>query len=410
MKAILGIGNFPQKEIKIQIGGSKSESNRLLILKGQFPNISIENLSKSDDTNVLQNGLKVLKGTVDVHHAGTAMRFLTAYFAAREGADIILTGSQRMRERPIGILVEALKKMGADIEFLMEEGFPPLNIRGRTLLKNEVSVQSDVSSQYISALMLIAPMLPKGIQISLEGETVSKPYVEMTLSLLEQLGIKVSFNTNEINIPSTSQIKNTKIMIESDWSSASYFYSLVALSKDLANFSKNSLQGDAVLSTIYENLGVRTRFNVAEKSISLSKETVQLPDIMDLELSNSPDLAQTVAVSCFGLGIGCRLTGLQTLKIKETDRLSALKTELSKLGANVQIGNNFLQLEKSSHIRPNVSVETYQDHRMAMAFAPLAIKTNLVIENAEVVSKSYPNFWNDLKKTGISCEFGTLSV
>src|SRR5690554_4748786 len=255
MKAILGIGNFPQKEIKIQIGGSKSESNRLLILKGQFPNISIENLSKSDDTNVLQNGLKVLKGTVDVHHAGTGMRFLTAYFAAREGADIILTGSQRMRERPIGILVEALKKMGADIEFLVEEGFPPLRIRGRTLLKNEVSVQSDVSSQYISALMLIAPMLPKGIQISLEGETVSKPYVEMTLSLLEQLGIKVSFNTNEINIPSTSQIKNTNIMIESDWSSASYFYSLVALSKDLeitlANFSKNSLQGDAVLSTIY---------------------------------------------------------------------------------------------------------------------------------------------------------------
>lgn len=414
MKAILGIGNFPQKEINIQIGGSKSESNRLLVLKSQFPNISIENLSKSDDTNVLQEGLKAIKGTVDVHHAGTAMRFLTAYFAAKEGADIILTGSQRMRKRPIGILVEALKKMGGDIEFLIEEGFPPLKIKGRTLLKNEVSVQSDVSSQYISALMLIAPMLPNGIQISLKGETVSKPYVEMTFSLLERLGIKGNFSDNKIDIPRTPKIENIKTIVESDWSSASYFYSLVALSKDLeitlANFSKNSLQGDAILSTIYESLGVRTRFNVAEKSISLSKTTAKLPDRMDLELSNSPDLAQTIAVSCFGLGIGCRLTGLQTLKIKETDRLSALKTELSKLGANVQIGNDFLQLEKSSHIRPNVLVETYQDHRMAMAFAPLAIKTNLLIENAEVVSKSYPNFWNDLKKTGISCEFGTLSV
>ncbi len=406
MKAILGRGTFPKRSVNINIGGSKSESNRLLILQAQFPNIIIKNLSESDDTLVLQKGLTVSKGTVDVHHAGTAMRFLTAYFSTKVDAEIILTGSQRMHERPIGVLVDALISLGADIEYLQNKGFPPIKIIGKTLRKREVIIQSDVSSQYISALMLMAPMLPKGILISLKGKPISRPYIEMTLSLLNRIGINGSFSDNKIEISPVKKVEGAEIIVESDWSSASYFYSLVALSDDfeitLSYFSDESLQGDAILASIYKSLGVHTRFNAAERSIVISKTLVQLPNSLSLDLSNTPDLAQTVAVSCFGLGINCKLTGLQTLKIKETDRLSALKIELSKLGAEVQIDENSIQFEGVKQIRPNGIIKTYQDHRMAMAFAPLAIKTNLCIENAEVVSKSYPSFWNDLKMTGIS--------
>ena len=408
MKANLKRGELPSENIKINICGSKSESNRLLILQAQFPNISIENLSDSDDTAVLQKGLRVLKGTVDVHHAGTAMRFLTAYFAATEGTEVLLTGSQRMQQRPIGILVDALKSLGADIEYAQNEGFPPLRIIGKKLLKNEVRIKADVSSQYISALMLIAPALPKGLKISLQGKTTSVPYIEMTLQLLRNIGISGDFEKNVISISAKETIHDNLMIVESDWSSASYFYSLVALSDDLqitlGSFSEESLQGDAALVQIYESLGVQTYSNISEKTISLSKKDTQLPDSLLLDLANTPDLAQTIAVSCFGLGIGCRLTGLHTLKIKETDRLSALKIELEKLGASVQIDENSLNLEKSFHLNPEVSIETYQDHRMAMAFAPLALKTELTINNAEVVSKSYPNFWSDLKIAGVECE------
>ncbi|MDX1783645.1 MAG: 3-phosphoshikimate 1-carboxyvinyltransferase [Aequorivita vladivostokensis] len=409
MKANLKRGELPSENIKINICGSKSESNRLLILQAQFPNISIENLSDSDDTAVLQKGLKISKGTVDVHHAGTAMRFLTAYFAATEGTEVLLTGSQRMQQRPIGILVDALKSLGADIEYAQNEGFPPLRIIGKKLLKNEVRIKADVSSQYISALMLIAPALPKGLKISLQGKTTSVPYIEMTLQLLRNIGISGDFEKNVISISSAKETIHDNLMIvESDWSSASYFYSLVALSDDLqitlGSFFEESLQGDAALAQIYETLGVQTYFNISEKTISLSKKNSQLPDSLLLDLANTPDLAQTIAVSCFGLGIGCRLTGLHTLKIKETDRLSALKIELEKLGASVQIDENSLNLEKSFHLNPEVSIETYQDHRMAMAFAPLALKTELTINKAEVVSKSYPNFWSDLKIAGVECE------
>ena len=408
MKANLKRGELPSENIKINICGSKSESNRLLILQAQFPNISIENLSDSDDTAVLQKGLKISKGTVDVHHAGTAMRFLTAYFAATEGTEVLLTGSQRMQQRPIGILVEALKSLGADIEYAQNEGFPPLRIIGKKLLKNEVRIKADVSSQYISALMLIAPALPKGLKISLQGKTTSVPYIEMTLQLLRNIGISGDFEKNVISISAAETIHDNLMIVESDWSSASYFYSLVALSDDLqitlGSFFEESLQGDAALAQIYETLGVQTYFNISEKTISLSKKNSQLPDSLLLDLANTPDLAQTIAVSCFGLGIGCRLTGLHTLKIKETDRLSALKIELEKLGASVQIDESSLNLEKSFHLNPEVSIETYQDHRMAMAFAPLALKTELTINNAEVVSKSYPNFWSDLKIAGVECE------
>lgn len=408
MKANLERGSFPTENIKINISGSKSESNRMLILQAQFPNISIENLSESDDTAVLQQALKILKGSVDIHHAGTAMRFLTAYFSAKEGAEITLTGSQRMQERPIGVLVNALKSLGADIEYLKNEGFPPLKIKGKSLQKREVNIEANISSQYISALMLIAPMLPNSLKISLEGKTTSIPYIEMTMSLLKNLGIKGSFSNNEIGISAAKNVENTKLIVESDWSSASYFYSLVALSENaeitLGSFSEDSLQGDAALVQIYNSLGVQTVFNTSEKTISISKKKIELPDSLLLDLANTPDLAQTIAVTCFGLGIGCKLTGLHTLKIKETDRLSALKNELEKLGATIQIDENSLNLEIALQIHPNKIIETYQDHRMAMAFAPLSLKTNLTINNAGVVSKSYPAFWDDFQKAGIKCE------
>ena len=408
MKAILGRGNLSEENILIQIGGSKSESNRLLILQAIFSKISIKNLSDSDDTLVLQKALGIEKGAVDIHHAGTAMRFLTAYFAAKKDVEIILTGSQRMQERPIGILVDALCSLGADIQYVDKIGFPPLKISGKTLHKSKVSIKADVSSQYISALMLISPMLPDGIQITLEGNPTSKPYFEMTLSLLNQLGIRGEFEKNRIEIFPIKEIPKREVTVESDWSSASYFYSLVALSENfimtLGNFSEISLQGDSVLRNIYGSLGVETIFNASDKTISLSKKNVELPDSLVLDLSNTPDLAQTIAVTCFGLGIGCKLNGLETLKIKETDRLLALRNELKKLGADIEVNSDSLHLKNSSQIKPSQIIKTYQDHRMAMAFSPLALKANLIIENAEVVSKSYPNFWEDLKKTGVSCE------
>jgi 3-phosphoshikimate 1-carboxyvinyltransferase len=407
MKAILEHGSFPVKNVKINISGSKSESNRMLILQAQFPNISIENLSESDDTKVLLEGLKTTNGTVDVHHAGTAMRFLTAYFAAKEDTEIILTGSQRMQERPIGILVNALKSLGADIEYLKNEGFPPLKIKGKSLQKSEVKIKANISSQYISALMLVAPMFPNGLRIYLEGKTTSMPYIEMTLSLLKSIGIKGGFSKNEILISSEKNVETKTLVVESDWSSASYFYSLLALSENaemtLGSYSNKSLQGDSALALIYDSLGVKTVFNTSEGIISLSKKKTELPDSLLLDLSNTPDLAQTIAVTCFGLGISCKLTGLHTLKIKETDRLLALKNELEKMGATIQVDDDSLNLEKATKINSNKSIETYQDHRMAMAFAPLSLKTKLAINDAEVVSKSYPNFWKDLQKVGIKC-------
>ncbi|QAA81618.1 3-phosphoshikimate 1-carboxyvinyltransferase [Aequorivita sp. H23M31] len=413
MKAILHSGDFPVQNRKIIIGGSKSESNRLLILKSLFLNIRIKSLSESDDTRVLEKSLKTLKGTVNIHHAGTAMRFLTAYYASMEGAEITLKGSQRMHERPIGILVEALRNLGADIEYLENEGFPPLKITGKKLTVDEVTIPADVSSQYISALMLIAPKLPNGLKIYLDGDTVSEAYIQMTLSLLRRIGVKASLNNNQITISPVEKVEEVEIAVESDWSSASYFYSLVALSENLkitlSHFSKDSLQGDSFLPEIYKVFGVQTDFNTAENSINLYKQEVILPNRVTLDLSNTPDLAQTIAVTCFGMGIACNLTGLQTLKIKETDRLSALKKELSKLGAVITIDDNSLQLERSSGILPNPSIETYEDHRMAMAFAPLAVKTDLIIEDAQVVSKSYPEFWKDLKMTGINCDLKDLS-
>jgi 3-phosphoshikimate 1-carboxyvinyltransferase len=385
----------------ITITGSKSESNRLLILQKFYQNLSIENLGESDDTAVMRKALSSTDEIVDVHHAGTAMRFLTAYFSIAEGRETILTGSKRMKERPIKILVDALKSLGADIEYMENEGYPPLKIIGKKLAKDRFIINGSVSSQYISALLLIASSLENGLKLEFEGEVTSVPYIKMTLSLLSELGIESNWYKNIITVNTKEKIKNKIITVESDWSSASYYYSLVALSKDatvtLSSYKKTSLQGDAVLAEIYKSFGVKTEFK--EHSITLSKveNRIQLQDLT-FDLSSSPDIAQTIAVTCFGLGLPCHLTGLHTLKIKETDRLVALKTELEKFGAEVLITDDALSLKASSSINKNIKVATYNDHRMAMAFAPLLLKIDLEIEHSEVVSKSYPDFWVDIQK------------
>jgi 3-phosphoshikimate 1-carboxyvinyltransferase len=376
------------------------------------------NTSNSDDSEVM---LKALQNSqlatcnshlIDVHHAGTAMRFLTAFFAIQEGKDlsdvseVVLTGSGRMKERPIKILVDALIQLGAEITYEENEGFPPIRIKGKKLTQNKVSIPANVSSQYISALLLIAPKLEKGLELTLEGEITSIPYIKMTLALLNEIGVETTFVGNKITVCYADFVSVSRLTVESDWSSASYWYSIVALSEigfqvTLSSYKKNSLQGDCALIEIYKDLGVETIFN-SDNSITIAKKTTHNSQLItrNSQLNNCPDIAQTIAVTCFGLGIGCDLTGLHTLKIKETDRLEALKTELTKLGAVVVVTNESLHLKPSTHINENIVINTYQDHRMAMAFAPLALIVPIRINEAEVVSKSYPDFWNDLKKVG----------
>ena len=392
---------------RIPITGSKSESNRSLLLQALYPNITIDNLSNSDDAMVMQKGLQIGNGLVDIHHAGTAMRFLTAYFASQEGKEVVLTGSQRMTERPIQVLVEALRALGAEIVYEKEEGYPPLRIKGKRLENSKVSLPANISSQYISALLLIAPKLPNGLELHLEGKITSVPYIRMTLGLLDEIGVENSFEDHTIKVFPKASVANTRLVVESDWSSASYFYSAIALADPgsevrLSSYKKTSLQGDSVLAVIYESLGVHTVFDRHE--IRLTKMRTKPVDHLELDLTNAPDIAQTIVVSCFGLGIGCHLTGLHTLKIKETDRLEALFTEGTKMGAKISVTHKSLTLAPSGGILQDIAIDTYDDHRMAMAFAPLALKTSLYINNAEVVSKSYPDFWNDLKQLGIGID------
>lgn len=390
---------------KITITGSKSETNRLLLLKALYPSINISNVSESDDSAVMQQALLNKKSVIDVHHAGTAMRFLTAFFAIKESSEVVITGSDRMKERPIKILVGALQNLGAKIEYLGEEGFPPLKIYGTKIIKNKVTLRADISSQYISALLLIASSLENGLELTLKGNTTSLPYINMTLSLLSEVGIKSVFSNNTIFIKPVKTLSQSTYTIESDWSSASYFYSIVALSEnskiELSYYKKNSYQGDTALAEIYKLFGVETVYN--DNSIILLKNgQFSANTEVVLNLKETPDIAQTIAVTCFGLGIGCCLEGLHTLKIKETDRLLALQVELEKLGAKVSVSNDSLILETSNTINSNIAINTYNDHRMAMAFAPLALITEIVICDAEVVSKSYPHFWEDLNHLGIN--------
>jgi 3-phosphoshikimate 1-carboxyvinyltransferase len=387
---------------KIQITGSKSESNRMLLLQALFPQIALDNLSNSDDTVAMKSGLESDNDLVDIGHAGTSMRFLTAYYSTLKNQEKTLTGSPRMQERPIVILVDALRQLGAEISYLKNEGYPPLLIKGKQLTASEVRLSANISSQYITALMLIAPSLPNGLCLHLEGKITSVPYIEMTLSLLHQIGVKATFSGQRVQVFPKNDIAQTTHDVESDWSSASYYFSMVALAKDaditLSTYKENSLQGDKVLMDIYEPLGVKSM--IKNNTLYLQKQALGFNPIQ-LDLSDAPDIAQTIAVTCYGLGVACDLTGLHTLKIKETDRLVALQNELTKLGATIEITDKSLHLQKRTNpIHPNVLIETYHDHRMAMAFAPLALLVPLRIQDADVVTKSYPGFWEDLEQSG----------
>ena len=392
---------------ELKITGSKSESNRVLLLQALFEGLEIKNVSNSDDSQLMQKALKSNSSVVDIHHAGTAMRFLTAYYATRLGKTTTLTGSSRMQERPIKILVDALNTLGASISYTKNDGYPPLLIEGKTLTKSNVQMKANVSSQYISALLLIAPTLENGLTLHLEGEITSTPYIKMTLSLLNELGVQTSFEINTITVFPFRQLTSKTFVVESDWSSASYFYSIVALSPvgtqiAISEYKSTSLQGDAILQKIYKDLGVESTFNGT--TLILKRIETSFPNCLSIDLSNAPDIAQTIAITCLGLKIDCDLTGLHTLKIKETDRLVALQNEIQKLGTTITITNKSLQLKSPLNLNSDVVISTYNDHRMAMAFAPLALKTPLFIDDAEVVSKSYPDFWNDLKAIGFTIE------
>lgn len=410
--------SHPTSEIngKIQITGSKSESNRWLILQQIFPSIErINNLSNSEDTKVLVEALKLYNFRskafnqtleINIGHTGTAMRFLTAYFAIHTDVEIVLTGSKRMQERPIEELVKALNSLGCNISYTEQEGFPPLRIKPKISLNEELEIRADISSQYITALLLNAANLPNGLKIHFQSELTSRPYVEMTKQQLESLGIKVEWLNNGIQVYPKKSITPQQVLVESDWSSASYWYSMLALSNsselELASYQDQSLQGDASLRQIYaEFFGIRSE--IKDDVLKLEKiQNFQFPTCVELNLNNTPDIAQTIAVTCAGLGIKAKLTGLHTLKVKETNRLEAMKNELKNVGVDVLITENSIELSRFKEVKDIPLIETYQDHRMAMAFAPLALKMPLKIKDEAVVDKSYPTFWQDLRSVGFA--------
>ena len=403
MSTIQISGSSLSANFSIELTGSKSETNRLLLLAALYPNLTLLNDSNAHDVSVMKKALQLSSGTVDIHHAGTAMRFLTAYFSVSENAEVLLTGSDRMKQRPIALLVDALRTLGATIEYQGEEGFPPLHIKGTVLPRSSVSIAANVSSQYLSALCLVGAKLPQGLEIELVGSITSLPYLNMTLQLLERIGVSARLDDRRIRIAPKSAIEPISLAVESDWSAASYYYSIVALSKlgtkaTLSTLREDSLQGDRVLSTIYKDFGVNTRFD--DGKVILEKVSEPLSQTLSYDLKDAPDIAQTIAVTAAGLQVDCYLTGLHTLPIKETDRLAAMKCELEKVGAGVEIDAESLRVFGHNAKLQSASIATYNDHRMAMAFAPLAILIPLTIEESFVVEKSYPDFWKHLSSIG----------
>lgn len=391
----------------ITLTGSKSISNRVLIIQALCEEtFKIHNLSSSDDTQTLKALLSSDPEVADAHHAGTTFRFLTAFLSVQEGVKT-LTGSDRMKQRPVGPLVDALTTLGADIQYIENEGYPPLLISGKKLLGGRVKINAEVSSQFITAVLLIAPSLDNGIVLELEGELVSRPYVEMTLKIMEYFGIQHTWEGNTIDVrPQKYEARD--FYVEGDWSSASYYYSFAALS-DTADITiyglqKNSLQGDSVIAAIGERFGVETTYH--EDSIRLKKDRPTTLELFEYDFSSCPDIAQTVSVMCAGLGVQGLFSGLKTLYIKETDRVAAVKNELTKVmvsftklpprfSSNSGIEYHMVDGKASADSIPFFA--TYQDHRMAMAFAPLSLLFPIEVQNKDVVSKSYPTFWEDLE-------------
>lgn len=397
----------------IHLPASKSIANRLLLIQALCDTaFHIDNLSVSDDVMLMQQAITQLKKantdsvvTINVGHAGTVMRFLTALCALQNGKTFILKGSERMHQRPIKILVEALQKLGADIKYLNQEGFPPLKIKGAALQGTTIELDASVSSQYITALLLVAPTIKNGLKLILKGKQVSTSYITMTTTLMKEFGIEVCQKENELIVPEKKYTAK-HYTIEADWSAASYWYSMAALANEavieLPTLKKNSLQGDAVVAELYRGLGVETEYTPTGVVIRKITSVINSNETNIINCINSPDLAQTLAVTYAALNRPVVLTGLQTLVIKETNRIEALKRELQKF-------TTVLANENSITITPSIQkqslplvIETYNDHRMAMAFAPLTLVYNsIMIKNADVVNKSYPNFWHDLKSVGI---------
>ena len=395
------------KNIEVPLSSSKSESNRALILNAfSQPPARINNLSDARDTRTMQRLLKSNEEVLDVMDAGTTMRFLIAYHALSESS-VTLTGTQRMQQRPVKILVDALNTIGAEIEYLREPGYPPILLRpfpGQKVA--ELEIRGDVSSQYISALLMISPALPLGLKIKLKGKVMSKPYIEMTLALMERFGINYEWLGNVIQID-PQPYKPATYTIESDWSGASYWFAFVAMAQQgevkLLNLRERSLQGDKRIVEIMDPLGVSAKFDA--HGVLLSKKAHQKS--VQFDFSDCPDLAQTVAVTCAAKQIDCTMTGLESLRIKETDRISALQNELAKTGTQfkeTESGQWRVIPNSTAQQFDNLTIATYEDHRMAMAFAPLATMGNVVIEDPDVVEKSYPGFWDHMKLAGFKID------
>lgn len=381
---------------------SKSISNRALIINALAGGTSVlSNLSDANDTQLMLQLVNSPEQTLDVEDAGTTMRFLTAYFAVTHQQKF-LTGTSRMKERPIGILVNALRALGADIRYIDKDGFPPLQIAGFGGQKTDlIRIRGDVSSQFISALMMVAPLLPKGLTLELEGKVGSRPYIEMTAALMKHFGASTTVLENKITI-AHQKYSPASFTVESDWSAASYWFAFAALAEEadivLPRLSLPSLQGDSMIVEIMKHLGVSA---VLENNLMRLTKTECKKEI-HWDFTHCPDLAQTVAVVCAAKGINGYFTGLESLRIKETDRIAALQNELQKIGGDlIEVDTAHWTLVPSSHLPPNASFVTYKDHRMAMAFAPLATLMEVEIERPDVVRKSYPNFWNDIKSFGI---------
>ena len=409
MKYLISVKNDTIK-CRITLPASKSISNRVLIINAlSYSPYPVRNLSVSDDTVVMANVLSSNSNKFDIGHAGTAMRFLTAFLAKIAGSWDI-TGSDRMKQRPIGILVDALRKLGAKIEYSGEEGFPPLRILGTHLTGGSIELDGSISSQYITALLLIAPTLEGGLSLCLQNRITSGAYIKMTLELMAHFGIHYSWEGNTIKIPEQSYIQKD-FTVEADWSGASYWFLIAALAKkaeiELDNLTLKSFQGDAIISEWFKDFGILTE--KSEGGLRLVKTVSKKPQMLKLDFVENPDLAQTMAALCVAEKVPFHFYGLHTLKIKETDRIEALQKELGKFGAIlVESGNGELSWDGTinrTHVQPNPVISTYNDHRMAMALAPMAFTENKVlIENPLVVTKSYPGYWDDLKRAGVEVE------
>ena len=392
------------KDSTIYLNSSKSESNRLLIIKAlSEKEITIKNLSKANDSVLLKNLLESENLVVwDAQDAGTSFRFLTSFLAIKK-EHVVLSGTERMKQRPVKVLVDALNKIGAEILYLENEGFPPIYVKGKiNQVKNKLDIPGDISSQYISSLLLIAPLLEKGIEINIEEPFYSRPYVNMTLNLMNSFGIKSEVKGNKISIKNQEFLSGSYI-VESDWSAASYWYSILSISDNINNLTlqglkKKSNQGDSVISELMKSFGVNTQYK--EDGIVLTKIKLDTEEI-ELDFRDCPDLAQTILVVAAYHKIKLKVSGVESLKIKETDRLVAMKNELKKIGCDFYEEGNYWILEKRRReIDDELSIDTYKDHRMAMAFAPLASKKSMIINDPDVVVKSYPTYWEDLKKVG----------